>query len=466
MIRTLSVIFIAPDTKRIRMCKWVLISVAAVAALAGCAPPPQERPQSPAVRSADIALPRDVRLVSARVAAGDTLTSLLRANNVAQPDAIDVVAEAQQKFDVRKVRTTQPYRLEQAADGRLNRFEYEIDRDQLLRVIRDGRELRAEVVPIEKTRHLEIVEGTISRDAPSLVAALDEAGETIELAIDLAGIFGGEIDFNNELQPGDHFALLVEKQYRHADPQSSDADVPFDDRVENRKLAIEDRQSRFLGYGPIMAAEFENDGRRVRAIRFTPDGGTPAYFDEHGVSMRRFFLRSPLKFDPVVTSGFSRARMHPVLHEVRAHLGVDYRAPVGAPVVAVADGVVLEAGTAGGAGRMVHLRHANSFESEYLHLSSIAVRIGSRVRQGDLVGRVGATGLATGPHLDYRLKKNGVFINPLTAHRAMPPGEPVPPALMPAFVVARDRVLADLREPAVANASAKASVGNPNGIVQ
>jgi murein DD-endopeptidase MepM/ murein hydrolase activator NlpD len=169
--------------------------------------------------------------------------------------------------------------------------------------------------------------------------------------------------------------------------------------------------------------------------------------------MRRFFLASPLKFQPVVTSGFSRSRLHPILREYRAHLGVDYRAPAGAPVVAVSDGVVISAGTSGGSGRMVHLRHANGFESEYLHLSSIGVHPDARVRQGDLIGRVGATGLATGPHLDYRLKKNGAFVNPLTAHHAMPPADPVPAARMTEFNSVRDRAFAAFSVPAVTRAS-------------
>jgi murein DD-endopeptidase MepM/ murein hydrolase activator NlpD len=170
----------------------------------------------------------------------------------------------------------------------------------------------------------------------------------------------------------------------------------------------------------------------------------PAYFDEHGISMRRFMLKSPLKFDPVVTSGFSRRRVHPVLGESRAHLGVDYRAPVGAPVVAVASGVVVRAGANGGAGRMVHLRHANGFETEYLHLSTIAVRSGVRVAQGDLIGHVGATGLATGPHLDFRVRKNGEFINPLTAIAELPPADPVPAPQMAEFEGLRDRFLRQL----------------------
>jgi murein DD-endopeptidase MepM/ murein hydrolase activator NlpD len=269
------------------------------------------------------------------------------------------------------------------------------------------------------------VRGRISHETPSLVAAMDAAGETIDLTLALAEIFSGEIDFNYDLQPGDRFELLVEKQYRDPAAESSD---------------IGARPT----YGPILAAEFDNDGRRVRAVRYTVPGASPAYFDDRGVSLRRFFLKSPLKFDPVITSGFSRARMHPVLHEVRAHLGVDYRAPVGAPVIAVADGLVMSAGRSGGSGNMVHLRHASGYETEYLHLSSIAVRAGTRVRQGDLIGRVGMTGLATGPHLDYRVKKGGAFINPVAAHRAMPPSDPIARSLMPAFIAARDAAFAQL----------------------
>ncbi len=287
------------------------------------------------------------------------------------------------------------------------------------------------MLPIPKTRSVEVVSGGIDREHTSLVAALDAAGETIDLTLALADIFGGDIDFTTEVQPGDRFELTVEKQFR-----------------DNHQ---------FAGYGPVLAAEFVNAGRRVRAMRFTPDGGVPGYYDERGVSMRRFFLASPLKFQPVVTSGFSRSRLHPILKEVRAHLGVDYRAPAGAPVVAVADGVVVSAAMSGGAGRMVHLRHANGFETEYLHLSVISVRAGARVRQGELIGRVGSSGLATGPHLDYRLKKNGAFINPVTAHRAMPPADPIPALQMAAFDTARDSAMAAFSKSAVANAPSRSS---------
>ena len=378
----------------------------------------------------DIMLALETHVVSARVRAGATLATLLRGQDVAAADAAAIVAQAASVFDLRKVRANQAYRLETTPGGTVRGFEYQIDGDRFLRVGRaPDTSLVARVLPIPKTRSLETVTGQIDREHSSLVAALDAAGETIDLTLALADIFGGDIDFATEVQPGDHFELTVEKQFR------------------------DDHQ--FAGYGPIVAAEFTNAGRRVRAVRFTPEGGAAGYYDERGRSMKRFFLASPLKFQPVVTSGFSQARMHPVLREVRAHLGVDYRAPAGAPVVAVADGVVVSAAMSGGAGRLVHLRHANGFETEYLHLSSIAVRAGARVRQGELIGRVGSSGLATGPHLDYRLKKNGAFINPITAHRAMPPADPIPAAQMIAFEVVRDRGIAALAKSAVARVANK-----------
>jgi murein DD-endopeptidase MepM/ murein hydrolase activator NlpD len=397
-----------------------------------------------ASRGADIPLVREALTVSAKVGSGATLASILRAQGVAAADALDLVAQASSVFDVRKIRTAQPYRIQKSIDGTLRSFEYEIDGDRFLRVARSpSASLSAAVLPIPKTRRVETVRGRIDRHATSLSAAMDGIGETVDLTLALADIFGGEIDFSTEVQPGDSFELTVEKQYR--DRESEGRDTPS--------------EPVFAGYGPVMAAQFVNAGRLVRAVRFSPEGGASGYFDEHGVSMKRFFLASPLKFQPVVTSGFSKSRMHPILREPRAHLGVDYKAPAGSPVIAAADGTVLFAGTSGGSGRMVHLRHGNAFETEYLHLSSIAVRAGERVHQGELIGRVGSTGLATGPHLDYRVKRNGAFVNPLTAHRAAPPAEPVPPSQMAAFALVRDRAFSAL-SPAVAQ------VSNPNAGVK
>ena len=388
-------------------------------AVSACAPPP-DPPHPPALPGADVSLPADLRLISARVFPGATIASLLRANQIAESEVAALVARAASVFDLRRVRVDQPYRLARAFDGALRWFEYEIDADRLLKIARTPDqplpEFVAEIVPIEKESRTVTVRGAIGADADSLVAAMDQAGETIDLSLALAGIFASDVDFNTDLQRGDTFELVVEKLYRDGD--------------------------QFAGYGPILAAELHNDRRRLRAVRFQPEGASAGYFDEEGRSLRKFFLRSPLKFEPVITSGFSGRRFHPVLHTYRAHQGVDYRAPTGAPVVAVASGTVVFAGVNGGSGRMVHLRHANGFESQYLHLSSIAVRTGSRINQGDLIGRVGSTGLATGPHLHYALKRGGVNVNPVAVHRAMPPGDPIPSADVPRFAEARNRAFA------------------------
>jgi murein DD-endopeptidase MepM/ murein hydrolase activator NlpD len=195
-----------------------------------------------------------------------------------------------------------------------------------------------------------------------------------------------------------------------------------------------------------VAAEFVNEGRRIRAFRFATPGAEPAYYDDEGRSMKRLFLRSPFRFEPRITSGFSYRRMHPVLGTNRAHLGVDYGAPTGTPVIAVATGAVEFAGRSGGSGNMVRIRHTNGYETYYLHLSRFAkgMRRGARVSQGQVVGYVGATGLATGPHLDFRMRKNGVFVNPLLEHRKLPPGDPVPAEHLVAFREARDRALGRL----------------------
>jgi murein DD-endopeptidase MepM/ murein hydrolase activator NlpD len=405
----------------------ILLLVSLVSAACGSSGRETPAPErvSLTVPETDIDLRSETRAFVARVSTGTTLASLLRTAQLSAAEVIEVIDAVRTVFDPRKVRSEQPYRVVQSTDGALRRFEYEIDNDRFLRVSRPrGADAvwRADILPIPKTTTPVVVAGTIDRETPSLFAAMADAGGTVDLSLALADIFSGDIDFNTELQPGDRFSLSVDKQFR-------------------------DGGGAFVGYGPIQAVEFENDGRRIRAVRFTQADGSSAYFDERGVSMRRFMLKSPLKFDPIITSGFSRSRVHPVLGGSRAHLGVDYRAPVGAPVVAVAGGLVVQAGVNGGAGRMVHLRHANGFETEYLHLSSVAVRPGVRVAQGDLIGRVGATGLATGPHLDYRVRKNGAFINPLTATQQMPPADPVPEARMAEFAAVRDRLLRELTIP-------------------
>ena len=381
-------------------------------------------------RSADVALAKDADLLSGVVPARTTIGHLFDSHQIATADSPVLVASIASAMDVRKLRAGQPYTLDRMLDGRVRRFEYEIDNDKRLIVDRASMEgtprfiANVEIIPKQTT--VVAVEGDINRETSSLVAALDKAGERIELALGMADVFAGDIDFNSDLQPGDRFRVLVE---RHT------------------------REGKLSGYGAILAAEFVNDGRTLRALRFTPEGGSPGYYDENGRSLKRFFLKSPLKFEPRITSRFSSSRKHPILGYARAHNGVDYYAPLGAPVGSVAPGVVTLAGWTGGGGRTVKVRHPNGYDTEYLHLSAITVRAGQRVAQGDLVGRVGKTGLATGVHLHYGLKKNGRYVNPVIEHRNMPPGEPVPAGMMRVFNTERDRYLTLLLNPTSSRAA-------------
>jgi murein DD-endopeptidase MepM/ murein hydrolase activator NlpD len=399
----------------------VLLLIASCASLTACA---TDGPPSPSPLRADIFLTPDTTVVRGLVPRNTTLDGLLRAQGMAGNAAAAVIAAARTVFDPRRLRSSQPFRLSTTVEGVLRYFEYEIDAASFLRIVAENAAtgtFRADVLPIPRTRQLVAAAAAINPESPSLFEAMETTGESAELTMSLAEIFSGEIDFNTELQPGDRFALAYERFTRDDRPGAAT-------------------------YGTIDAAEFHNDGRVLRAIHFTPPDGKPDYFDEEGRSLRRFFLKSPLKFEPRITSRFSSGRFHPVLRFVRAHRGVDYGAPTGAPVVAVASGTVVSATYDNANGRMVRLRHSNGYQTYYLHLSAFAagIRAGARVDQGQVVGRVGATGLATGPHLHYGLQKNGAWVDPVREHRNMPPGDPVPAAAMDAFRVVRDEALARL----------------------
>lgn len=378
------------------------------------------RPDTPPPRTVrtDTVLPNETRITEAVIPRHATLESVLATHDLPAATVQMAIASARSVFDPRDLRTDRPYKIVQSLDGSLREFEYQIDADRYLRIVdRDHSEpqqLEAEVLAYDKEVEVVTIRGQIDAAHPSLIAAMDGAGEGIQLAIALAEIFGGEIDFQNDLQPADSFDVMVEKSTYEGE---------------------------FAGYGAIIGARFTNEGREHRAYRWVdPSTSKAAYYDDEGRSLKRFFLASPLRFTPRVTSGFSRARLHPVHRSYRPHLGVDYAAPTGAPVVAVADGVVVSAGWAGGGGRQVRIRHFATLESYYLHLSAFArgLRAGARVSQGQLIGLVGASGTATGPHLDYRLRKNGAFVDPRREHAGQPPGDPIPTRHLPDFLIARD----------------------------
>ena len=378
-----------------------------------------EATSPPPVRTSrpDIHLAPDSTVSRGVVPRDSTLETMLLDQGLQAEVAHRVIDAVETVFDPRRLRSLQPFTLEQSLDGALRLFEYEIDASSFLRVKGKGDELHAEVVPIPTTTVAASVTGNIGGDTPSLFQSIEAAGEQPELAVAMAQIFGGEIDFNTELQPGDRYTIAFERLEREGRPSS---------------------------YGAITAAEFQNDGRVLHAIRYTPKGGQPGYYDLQGRSLRRFFLRSPLKFEPRITSGFSARRMHPVLHTARAHRGVDYGAPMGSEVVSVASGRVLSVTSDATNGRMVRVRHASGYVSHYLHLSAFAagIRAGAAVEQGQAIGRVGASGLATGPHLHYGLTKNGTFVNPLREHRNMPPGDPVPASELEDFAIEREKATA------------------------
>ena len=257
----------------------------------------------------------------------------------------------------------------------------------------------------------------------SLFAATDAAGIPDSVATGLADIFGGDIDFHRDIRKGDRFSVVYETIDHLGHPMRT---------------------------GRILAAEFVNDGRVYRAVWFEGEDGKGGYYTPEGKNIRKAFLRSPLEFSRI-TSGFSSARYHPILHRMRAHKGVDYAAPIGTRVKATGDGVVEFAGWRGGYGNMVILRHQGQFSTVYGHLSRFApgIRSGVRVAQGDVIAYVGMTGLATGPHLHYEFRVAGVQRNPLTI--ALPTAPPLTPQQLARFRDSSQAMLVELNTLAGSN---------------
>jgi murein DD-endopeptidase MepM/ murein hydrolase activator NlpD len=316
-------------------------------------------------------------------------------------------------YDLAHIRAGHFIEFRQTGDGRLEGLQYDIDADSYLQVDRTA----AGWVAARKPHPYEFrdlcVEGTIT---DHLFGAVADLGEEPQLAIALAELFAWDVDFYADLRQGDAFRVLFRKRFLNGQP---------------------------AGYGPILAAEFVNQGQPFRAFRYVHEDGRAEYYTPSGESVRKELLKSPLKMGRL-TSRFSHRRRHPTLKIYRPHLGIDIAAPVGTPVHAAGDGTVAFAGYRGQAGRMVEVRHANRFTTQYLHLSRYArgIRAGARVRQGQVIAYVGSSGESTGPHLDYRIKQNNVYVNPMKAQfqRALP----LPAAQLPEFqrlVIAYGRVL-------------------------
>ncbi len=346
-------------------------------------------------------------IVGAFVRNGNITDTLLR-HGLMREQVLRLVEETRPVYNLARIVAGRPYWLDVAPNNDLRSFRYPLDDERYLTVYRDGDRYVPVVKNFPFAVGVETVEGVIST---SLFSAMIEAHEEERLALDLAEIFMWDIDFYTDLQPGDSFRIIVEKKYLDG------------------KLAK---------YGAILAASFTNQQRTLTAFRFQSRPGVPEYFSADGRALKRSFLKSPLKFARV-TSRFSGARMHPVLRIVRPHLGVDYAAPVGTPVVSVGAGTVASAGSTPEAGKMVRVRHAGGYETLYLHLMQIQVRVGDHVDQNQVIGQVGSTGLSTGPHLDFRVIQHGKYINP--AKVIFPPSPPVPESEFARFTAVRDPFL-------------------------
>ncbi len=323
---------------------------------------------------------------------GDTLSAIFERLGINSEVTHRLIAAEHGKL-LNTLQTGPNLRLRFDTGGRLEALRYNTDAVRTLAMELDGDEVAAAI----EERAIEVREReAIGRIRSSLFQAGADAGLSDQFMLRLAAIFKWNIDFNRDLQPGDRFSVIFEEKF-----------------IDDRKIAT----------GGIVAAAFMIGDKTFTAIRHVETDGSFSYFSADGNSLKRAFLRSPVKFSRI-SSQFSLKRFHPVLKKWRAHKGVDYAASRGTPVLATADGVVKQAGLNGGYGKAVILQHGRSYSTLYAHLDGFAknVRKGARVRQGDVIGYVGSSGLATGPHLHYEFRINGEHKNPLTVDvpRALP----------------------------------------------
>jgi murein DD-endopeptidase MepM/ murein hydrolase activator NlpD len=351
---------------------------------------------------ADAAAPPARYWHEGRIRRGDTIGSVLSRLAVDDAEAIAFLRTDPAARPLYQLRPGKALRIETDEAGRLESLRFVVPNGDVLSIERrdDGFAAASIAAPVEVRRRLAAGEIT-----SSLFAAADASDLPDAVTLQLADVFSGDIDFYHDLRRGDRFAVVYEMRYLDGEP---------------------------VGAGRIVAAEFVNRGNVLRAFLWRDASGAESYFTEEGAALRKAFLRSPMEFSRV-SSGFSSARFHPILHTWRAHKGIDYPAPTGTPVRATANGKIVFAGTQNGYGNAVQIQHRGVFSTLYAHLSRFAPKLktGTRVMQGDVIGYVGRTGWATGPHLHYEFRVANDPRDPLTV--ALPNGEPLSPANRSAF---------------------------------
>jgi murein DD-endopeptidase MepM/ murein hydrolase activator NlpD len=338
--------------------------------------------------------------LSLKVRSGQTLDGIFRQQGYPIPLLHRILALNGETRNLTRIRPGDVFEFRSAEDGSLRRMRYALDEGRYLIVaVDDLGEPRAEIQLREIISEVAEAEGVIES---SLFLAGKQAGLNDAMIMKLANIFGWDIDFVLDIRQGDRFMLVYEKLYRDGE---------------------------FLRDGDVLAATFINQGERFQAIRFE-HGDTLGYFAPDGRNMRKAFLRAPLNFS-YISSSFNPRRLHPVLKRIRPHRGIDYYAPRGTPVYAAGEGTVSRSAYSRANGHHVFVKHAGSIETRYLHFTNRAVKSGQKVRQGQTIGYVGSTGLATGPHLHYEFLVNGVHRNPRTV--PLPKVEPLKGDLLAAF---------------------------------
>ena len=343
----------------------------------------------------------DVFFREERFERGDTISALLERLDVDDQDASLLLRSPNTTLPFRWLRPGSTVQAKTGEDGTLLSMWFIGGRDQLIAIDRAGEGFAATEKPAELERQVTMKSGEIRS---SLFSATDAAGLSDGVAAQIADIFAGDVDFHRDLRRGDKFTVIFETFSLLGRPVKT---------------------------GRVLAAEFINQEKSYRAVWFEDTEGHGGYYTPEGKNLRKAFLRSPLEFSRI-TSGFSM-RYHPILKEWRAHRGIDYGAPTGTRVKATSDGTVEFLGRRGGYGKVVVLRHAGGITTIYGHLSRYAngLRRGERVSQGELIGYVGQTGLATGPHLHYEFRVNDQYRNPLKV--AFPAARPLPPERLAAF---------------------------------
>lgn len=339
-----------------------------------------------------------------RIQRGDTLAALLSRLQVNDPEAEVALRSTRETKVFRQLIPGRTIRAKTTVDGKLHALQY-LNSNKVFSAERgpDG------ITVLEQSAELEArtqMQSGVIRS--SLFAATDALNLSDAIAIQIAEIFSTDIDFHRDLRKGDRFTVVYENFYHLGDAVKS---------------------------GRVLAAEFVNQGKTYQAVYFQNSDGQGGYYTFEGKNIRKAFLRSPIEFSRI-SSGFSNARFHPVLKQWRAHKGIDYAAVTGTRIRATADGVVEKAGVQGGYGNLIVLRHQSKYTTWYGHLSGFAkgIRRGARVSQGDVIGFVGSTGLATGPHLHYEFRINDVHQNPLQV--VMPSAPPITADQKPEFEAA------------------------------